>query len=57
MRRITNLFLAALLGFSALPFVSCKSEIDKVGQAVDESKKIAREKTVPTGMIPLLFSK
>lgn len=37
MKRITNLFLAALVGFSALPFGSCKSEIDKAGKAVGES--------------------
>jgi hypothetical protein len=45
MRRITNLFLAALVGFSALPFGSCKSEIDKAGKAVDESTKKAKEQT------------
>jgi hypothetical protein len=39
MRRITIiLFLALLLGFSALLFGSCKFEIDKAGKAVDESR-------------------
>jgi hypothetical protein len=45
MKRITNLFLASLLGFSALTFGSCKSEIDKAGKAVDESKKKVKEQT------------
>jgi osmotically-inducible protein OsmY len=45
MKRITNLFLAALVGFSALPFVSCKSEIDKAGKAVDESMDKAQQRT------------
>ena len=43
MTRITNLFLAALVGFSALPFASCKSEIDKAGQAVNETIDKAKE--------------
>jgi hypothetical protein len=45
MKRITNLFLAALVGFSALPFGSCKSEIDKAGKAVNESTEKAKEQT------------
>ena len=45
MKRITNLFLAALVGFSALPFGSCKSEIDKAGKVVDESTVKAKEQT------------
>jgi hypothetical protein len=45
MKRITNLFLAALVGFSALPFGSCKSEIDKAGKAVGKSTEKAKEQT------------
>jgi hypothetical protein len=45
MTRIPNLFLAALIGFSALPFGSCKSEIDKAGKAVNESTEKAKEQT------------
>jgi osmotically-inducible protein OsmY len=45
MKRSTNLFLGALLGLSAFPFVSCKSEIDKAGKAVDESMDKAKERT------------
>jgi hypothetical protein len=45
MKRITNLFLAALIGFSALPFGSCKSEVDKAGKALDESIEKAKEQT------------
>jgi hypothetical protein len=45
MKRITNLFLGALLGFFVFPFVSCKSEIDRAGKAVDESMEKAKERT------------
>jgi ElaB/YqjD/DUF883 family membrane-anchored ribosome-binding protein len=45
MKRITNLFLAALVGFSALPCGSCKSEIDKAGKVVEESTEKAKEQT------------
>ena len=45
MARITNLFLAALFGFSALPFASCKSEIDKAGKAANETMDKAKEQT------------
>ena len=45
MKRITNLFLAALLGLCAFPFVSCKSEIDKAGKAGDKSMDKAKERT------------
>jgi hypothetical protein len=45
MTRITNLFLAALVGFSALPFGSCKSEIDKAGKAANETMDKAKEQT------------
>jgi hypothetical protein len=45
MARITNLFLAALVAFSTLPFGSCKSEIDKAGKAVDETMDKAKEQT------------
>jgi osmotically-inducible protein OsmY len=45
MPRIPNLLLAALIGFSALPFGSCKSEIDKAGEAVNESTEKAKEQT------------
>jgi len=44
MTRITKLFLAALVGLSALPF-GCKSELDKAGKALDESTKKAKEQT------------
>src|SRR5215831_8527431 len=37
MTRITKLFLAALVGLSALPFGSCKSEVDKAGEAANET--------------------
>jgi hypothetical protein len=36
MTRITKLFLAALVGLSALPF-GCKSEVDKASKAVGET--------------------
>ena len=39
MTRIMKLFLAALVGFSALPFGSCKSEIDKAGKSVNENNR------------------
>jgi hypothetical protein len=45
MKRITNSFLAALVGFSALSFGSCKSEVDKAGKALDESIEKAKEQT------------
>jgi osmotically-inducible protein OsmY len=45
MPRIPNLLLAALIGFSALPFGSCKSEIDKAGETVNESTEKAKEQT------------
>jgi hypothetical protein len=45
MTGIMKLFLAVLLGFSALPFGSCKSEIDKAGKAVDETMDKAKEQT------------
>jgi hypothetical protein len=45
MKRIENLFLAALVGFSALSFGSCKSEIDKAGKSVNESTEKAKEQT------------
>ena len=45
MTRITNLFLAALVGFSALTFGSCKSKIDKAGKAANESMDKAKEQT------------
>ena len=43
MTRSTKLFLAALIGFSTLPFGSCKSEID--GKAVNETVDKAKEQT------------
>jgi len=43
MTRITKLFLASLVGFSALPFCSCKSEIDKAGKSVNETMDKAKE--------------
>jgi hypothetical protein len=46
MTRITNLFLAALVGFSALPFGSCKSEIDKAGKAANETMDKPKNKRV-----------
>ena len=45
MTRIRSLFLAALIGFSALPFGSCKSEIDKVGKTINETVDKAKEQT------------
>ena len=45
MTRITNLFLAALVGFSALTFGSCTSKIDKAGKAANEAMDKAREQT------------
>jgi osmotically-inducible protein OsmY len=45
MKRIRNLFLSALVGFSAVPFGSCKSEIDKAGKAVNESTEKAKQQT------------
>jgi hypothetical protein len=45
MKKATNVFLAALVGFAALPFCSCKSEIDKAGKVVDESTEKAKEQT------------
>ena len=45
MTRSTKLFLAALIGFSTLPFGSCKSEIDKAGKAVNETVDKAKEQT------------
>jgi len=45
MTRITKLFLAALVGFSAFPFGSCKSEIDKAGKSVNETMDKAKEQT------------
>jgi hypothetical protein len=45
MKRIMSLFLAALVGFSALAFGSCKSEVDKAGKALDESMEKAKEHT------------
>jgi hypothetical protein len=43
---ITNVFLAALIGFSVLPFGSCKSEIDTAGKAVNEPMDKAKNKRV-----------
>ncbi len=37
--------IAALVGFSALPFGSCKSEVDKAGKTLDESMEKAKEQT------------
>jgi hypothetical protein len=45
MTGIMKLFLVVLVGFSALPFGSCKSEIDKAGKAVDETMDKAKEQT------------
>ena len=45
MTRITNLFLAALVGFSALTFGSCTSKIDKAGKAANEAMDKAKEQT------------
>jgi hypothetical protein len=45
MKRITNLLLSALVGFSAVPFSSCKSEIEKAGKAVDETTEKAKQQT------------
>jgi hypothetical protein len=45
MTGIRTLLLATLIGFSALPFASCKSEIDKAGKAVNESTEKAKEQT------------
>ena len=44
MTRITKLFLAALVGLSALPF-GCKSEVDKASKAVGETMDEAKEQT------------
>jgi hypothetical protein len=51
MKRITNLLLAALVGFSALAFGSCsksedgKGPMEKAGKALDESTEKAKEQT------------
>jgi hypothetical protein len=51
MTRITNLLLAALVGFSALAFGSCsksedgKGPMEKAGKAVDETMDKAKEQT------------
>jgi len=51
MKRITNLFLAALVGFSALALGSCsksedgKGPMEKTGKALDESMEKAKEQT------------
>jgi osmotically-inducible protein OsmY len=45
MKRTINLFLLALVGFSAVPVSSCKSEIEKAGKAVNESTEKAKEQT------------
>jgi hypothetical protein len=45
MTGIRTLLLATLIGSSALPFTSCKSEIDKAGKAVNESTEKAKEQT------------
>ena len=45
MTRITKLFLAALVGLSALPFGSCKSEVDKAGKPVNETMDKAKKQT------------
>jgi hypothetical protein len=51
MKRIKNLFIAALIGFSALAFGSCskseddKGHMEKAGKALDESMEKAKEQT------------
>jgi len=45
MTRMTRLFLAALVGFSALPFGSCKSQIDKADKSISETMDKAKEQT------------
>jgi hypothetical protein len=51
MKRIKNLFIVALIGFSALAFGSCsksednKGPMEKAGKALDESMEKAKEQT------------
>jgi len=51
MKRIKNLFIAVLIGFSALAFGSCskseddKGPMEKAGKALDESMEKAKEQT------------
>jgi hypothetical protein len=51
MKRITNLFLAALVGFCVFAFGSCsksdddKGPMEKAGKKIDESMEKAKEQT------------